>query len=775
VRIFVGTEPGQYRSERVFIWSIEQARNPARTYEIYLMKDLVGFDRRRWLTGFTNYRFAIPELAGGEGRAIYNDVDQIYLGDPAELFDLEMEDHGFLSINDRDTSVMLIDCLRMAEVWKPELVRGQRRKAIETRSRSHWGALGGEWNARDEEYVAGQSKVLHFTTIHTQPWQPFPDSFVYQRNPVAHVWEHLERGADEAGFQVFSAARPSDEYEAVVAAIESGGVPAARGTGSPDTAGGRASARAVNLSAELDELLSESRVGSILYCGLGAGRGSNLLAVGGVESLDEIDLIRISQAEERQWDAVVCRGALQWFPDADLPWMIAALFRRASRLLYVEIDDAPIIDPLTEAERPPRGESWWSMQFETIGRRYPEVRWQVVVHQPGRFGARRSGLRGGPIQGAVPRVWVLTDDKAGHTTQSIGLADAIGWPYEIKELHFRPYLHRIASFGTSRAALDAKRSSALAPPWPDLVISTGRRAAPLARWIGAQSGGRARLVHLGRKGGERPEDFDLVIGCCHFRQTLHPRRLETVVPINAVTDERLAAAAERWRGIFDTAPRPHVALLVGGTSALHEIDPATGRRMGIEVGDAAAAAGGFVFAITSPRTGAEATHALREGLGGRGRVHEWKRGDDQNPYMGYVALADILVVTGDSESMLAEATVTDKPLYIYPVAKRRQPPHKRFSEWVTHRAFSRPRKKKKGTVRPQQGLEYICARLLQRGIVRPVRDLDEMYSQLVERGVARFFAAPLDATPRPPLRETAAVASRVRSLFGHSAPGTEPR
>src|SRR5215472_677995 len=60
VRIFVGTEPAQHRAERVFVWSVEQARDPSRVYEIYLMSDLVGFDRRRWLTGFTNYRFAIP-------------------------------------------------------------------------------------------------------------------------------------------------------------------------------------------------------------------------------------------------------------------------------------------------------------------------------------------------------------------------------------------------------------------------------------------------------------------------------------------------------------------------------------------------------------------------------------------------------------------------------------------------------------------------------------------------------------------------------------------
>ena len=90
VRIFLGTEHAQRKAQRVFIYSVEKFRNPARRYEIYCMDDLAGFDNKRWRTGFTLYRFAIPEFAGFQGKAIYNDVDQIYLADPGELFDSEM-------------------------------------------------------------------------------------------------------------------------------------------------------------------------------------------------------------------------------------------------------------------------------------------------------------------------------------------------------------------------------------------------------------------------------------------------------------------------------------------------------------------------------------------------------------------------------------------------------------------------------------------------------------------------------------------------------------
>jgi NAD(P)-dependent dehydrogenase (short-subunit alcohol dehydrogenase family) len=85
VRIFVGTEPVQHRAERVFFHALRKVRNPARVYEVYRMLRLPGFAQGRWRTGFTNFRFAIPDLAGRHGRALYNDVDEIYLGDPAEL------------------------------------------------------------------------------------------------------------------------------------------------------------------------------------------------------------------------------------------------------------------------------------------------------------------------------------------------------------------------------------------------------------------------------------------------------------------------------------------------------------------------------------------------------------------------------------------------------------------------------------------------------------------------------------------------------------------
>src|SRR5215470_2579554 len=516
VRIFVGTEPEQYRAERVFVWSVERVRDPARVYEIHLMADLGGFDRRRWLTGFTNYRFAIPHFADGSGRAIYNDVDQIYLCDPAELFDTDMRGHGYLSITARDTSVMLIDCARMAPVWTLPEVQRLRRKRIEARTRAYgdlWAPLQPEWNARDEEYVSGRSKVLHYTTIHTQPWQPFPERYVYQHNPVGHVWLDLERAADTAHYEIFSAERPSVRYRALRAGLRAS-----------NEANGHARATSNGRTAEgLEALLAEARVGSVLNVPLDSRSGQRVAVPQRpgrtLTQLAAVDSA-IAALPSQAFDAAVCMDALDHVPDEDIPWLIDALFRAARRCVYLSVDGSAV--PVSHSEtaefsRRARSRSWWLTHVERASARYPGVHWKVVINveagaQP-RVEIREGGRR---ADGKVPTVWVLKDHKAGHTTQSVGLAEALGFPYEVKALRFNLLNHLSNRLrGASRLGLDRRHSTRLEPPWPDLVVSTGRRTAPVARWIGQQSRGRARLVQLGRRGGETVDAFDLVVACAH--------------------------------------------------------------------------------------------------------------------------------------------------------------------------------------------------------------------------------------------------------------------
>lgn len=206
VRIFIGSEAAQHRGERILLWSILKHHNPNRHYEIYIMKDLAGFDRSTWKTGFTAYRYAIPEYAGFKGRAIYNDVDQIYLRDPADLMAEPMSGAAVLAVDSSDTSVMLMDCGLLAGIWTIDAIHttpeirlhaGMLERVREARLIAD---LPGNWNARDHEYKEGTSSLLHYTILHTQPWRPFPKDLRYRENNQGSPWYALEEEADQQGF-----------------------------------------------------------------------------------------------------------------------------------------------------------------------------------------------------------------------------------------------------------------------------------------------------------------------------------------------------------------------------------------------------------------------------------------------------------------------------------------------------------------------------------------------------------------------------------------------
>jgi hypothetical protein len=354
---------------------------------------------------------------------------------------------------------------------------------------------------------------------------------------------------------------------------------------------------------------------------------------------------------------------------------------------------------------------------------------------------------------AVPRVWLLLDDRPGHTTQVVGLAEALGWPYETKELRFTP-LNRLSNrlLGASRLSLDAGQSTELTPPWPDLVIAMGRRTAPIARWIKHRSGGHTRLVQLGRKAANVAADFDLSVTCAHFRLPAHPRRLELLLPPTQVTPGRLAQAAARWPALFDAAAQPRVALLIGGTTAHHRLTAETAARMAAEVQAFAEGLGGSLTCVSSRRSGAAVEEALRQGAPAA-QLHFWRRDQRENPYLGYLAEADILVVTGESESMLAEAAAAAKPLYIYPIPAK--PPTLR----------ARVAGKMLAIAGGSGPLARLCKGMIHSGLVMPPRDLDLMHRGMIEAGVARRFGDVGPPAGAPQIPSLGPLCRRVHQLL----------
>ncbi|MBC7905941.1 MAG: mitochondrial fission ELM1 family protein, partial [Rhodospirillaceae bacterium] len=106
-------------------------------------------------------------------------------------------------------------------------------------------------------------------------------------------------------------------------------------------------------------------------------------------------------------------------------------------------------------------------------------------------------------------VWVLADDRAGNVGQCLGVAEALGWPFVVKQIRYGG-LGRLPNVlrGASLLGIDGDSAAGLVAPWPRLVIAAGRRTAPVARWIKRQSG--AKLVQIMDPGPGGRAEFDLI-------------------------------------------------------------------------------------------------------------------------------------------------------------------------------------------------------------------------------------------------------------------------
>ena len=96
--------------------------------------------------------------------------------------------------------------------------------------------------------------------------------------------------------------------------------------------------------------------------------------------------------------------------------------------------------------------------------------------------------------------------------------------------------------------------------------------------------------------------------------------------------------------------------------------------LGTRLSAAARAAGGSLLVTTSRRTGAAAAGALAAAITAPAVVHRWDGGAAANPYLAFLGVADRLVVTADSASMLADAVSTGTPVEIAALPRRRAGP-----------------------------------------------------------------------------------------------------
>lgn len=316
---------------------------------------------------------------------------------------------------------------------------------------------------------------------------------------------------------------------------------------------------------------------------------------------------------------------------------------------------------------------------------------------------------------SAPRIWLLLGDKPGDNAQVEIVAEALGLATERRRVIPRTeWVLGKPRVEASIAHLDPERSDLLAPPWPDLILTIGRRPSMAALWVQQQSGGQSRIVLFGPP-KRWPERFSLIVAPAQYRLPGAANFLPIQFPLMRSNADGVAGARASWQERLAVLPRPLTALLVGGQTKPYRMDAAFATRLAARAADLARP--GSLYVSTSRRTRPDVVDALASSLPEGTPLFRWSADAPDNPYLALLALADRFIVTGDSISMMVEVARLGRPLAIAAL------PYRSRVAGIVHR-----------WVNAESG---IPAALRAAGITRGSRDLSAMHRVLYESGLAR--------------------------------------
>jgi mitochondrial fission protein ELM1 len=263
--------------------------------------------------------------------------------------------------------------------------------------------------------------------------------------------------------------------------------------------------------------------------------------------------------------------------------------------------------------------------------------------------------------------WVLTTGETGMRSQVIGLAEATGLSFAEKRIRLRaPWSWLPGNLcPLPLAGLDPAHDL-LRPPWPRLLISCGRRSTAASIAVRKRSRGATMTVHI-QDPQASPSAFDLVIPMRHDGLT-GPNVFPVDTALHHISSDALTTGRQAWQGCLKPDNRQLLGVVLGGANRHYRFDADTVADLMALIRNARARDWSVVV-TPSRRTEPAVIAALKREFGDQDWFNLWD-GSGDNPYVGILALADRLIVTGESVSMVSEALATGHPVHILPLAGR---------------------------------------------------------------------------------------------------------
>ncbi len=312
------------------------------------------------------------------------------------------------------------------------------------------------------------------------------------------------------------------------------------------------------------------------------------------------------------------------------------------------------------------------------------------------------------------RLVILSDGKPGHVKQSEAVAarfqkvesqygrPGMEYPTQTLEVEYRSVWHRrlfavfsifLIPFAQGRLAwlkffFKPETAAALREISADFFISSGSSLTPLNLCLAREC--RAKSIVLMKP--SFPFNFyryDLALVPAHDRGPMPPEAFRTLLVPSLSGREKLAEAAKPFVAAMQTASRIRLAVFLGGTTRHYRMTLASVEKI-ISTLEKVSERMGNYLVTTSRRTPEGIVRFLKErksSLKGCQQLVVASEDPRSEVVPGMMHLADILIVTEDSISMISEAVASGKKVVVLGLATETLPAkHRRFIELLLEKS-----------------------------------------------------------------------------------------
>ena len=190
----------------------------------------------------------------------------------------------------------------------------------------------------------------------------------------------------------------------------------------------------------------------------------------------------------------------------------------------------------------------------------------------------------------VKSCWIVTDGTTGMLKQSIAVAKSLNIEPAILQAHPTPILRlfpTLAKIPTWRLTM-GRSPSWIRGPYPDYIISCGRRMAGLSIGLRRISKGRSKTIHI-QDPGISPDYFDVMVVPSHDRIAASEQNYSNLVistgSLSWLVKKQIMAGKSDMNERFGPLNSPQIVVMLGGNNKRYRVSASIVEKLAHDIFD----------------------------------------------------------------------------------------------------------------------------------------------------------------------------------------------